>query len=142
VERSVARPQVGSAQPAGGEEENIGPTQPASPEPVLLHQVQRFFGARLRQPRKTLQIVENSIPFPKSSTRQLSDHRGMMDHAPIDQQFAEVRMAPPEMVDPYRRIHQHLHRADLAVLAVRRRGPALALRSVPPKAAKRWAAPR
>jgi hypothetical protein len=101
--------------------------------------MQRFFSARLRQPRKTLQIVKNPIPFPKSSACQFSNHRGMMDHVPIDQQFTEVRTAPPEVINPYRGIHQHLHRADLAAL---RRGPALAFRSVPPKAAKRWAAPR
>jgi hypothetical protein len=111
---------------------NVDEPQAAAVQTMTLDEKERLVIRDRRNVRKIGKQRQNLPAIPQISTSQLTDNKRVHHNFGIFQQARQPCLAGAEVVDPHGCIDQN-HQA------ARRRGEALAFRSVPAKAASRAA---
>ena len=132
---AIEREQRHTGQARGGEQVGIDPSDSQPMERMPFNEGHDFQVAGDDWRRKCCQQIEDSLALPDVPTGQFTPHKGMKQHFADVEQYTELGMAPPQVLDPHRRVDKHGQRAA----AGRRRRIGRRAGSLPPSAASRLA---
>jgi len=116
---------------------DIDPSESLTEEPFGSNPAQHLFVPRDQCMRKRQQVAKNLFAVPDGTAGKLADNERMGQDGAVLEKVPKPAVVPAKVINPYGRIHK-----DHAARRPLRRGTALRLFSVPPRAARRLALSR
>ncbi len=104
MESLIGGPELEMTECRRGQQVDVGPSEPASGEAVLLEKVQRFVVGGAGRCREPLQEVQRGGALAQRAARELTDDRGMTGHGTGVQQIDEGRSVATETANPSRSV--------------------------------------
>ncbi len=107
MQAPVASPKgSASAQANRGEQMDIDVAEPPSKEPLPLNEAPNLFVCRSADARQIAKCLKKSVTRTDVSDGQFAHDERVRQHPVLLQQFVELRVPDPKVIDPNRRIDQ------------------------------------